>query len=159
MPMEIGNAMASPTISMPRDQQHVCDVEDEAAQRCVEKVDVVGCMEVCQEGVRIAGAAAHRKSEHKGYEEDAQTVVPIIEFEAIVLCPFEGICEGAPADGAEDSHQKCNLKGGWNKHAAKLRLAIALDGLSFVREAAIMPCETEIWKSQVITPVIGPAAN
>ena len=119
-----------------RDQQHVCDIEDESAQRCVEKVDVVGCVEVCQEGIGIAGAAAHRKSEHEGYEEDAQTVVPVIKFEAIILRPFEGICEGAPADGAEDSHQKCNVKRGWNKHAAKAPARDCLDRLSFVREAS-----------------------
>ena len=46
MPIEMGNAIARPTISIPATRSYVCDIEDEAADGGVEKIDAVGGVDV-----------------------------------------------------------------------------------------------------------------
>ena len=102
-------------------EEYVGDIEDEAADRGVEEVDVVGGVDVCEEGSWAAGVAAHGEGEQQGDEEDAEPVVPVVKLETIVARAFEGVGKGAPADGAEDGHEQGGGEGGWDKHTMVLQ--------------------------------------
>ena len=65
-------------------------------------------------------ADLHGVTEDERDEKDSNRVVPVEEFEAIVLHALVGIGPGAPADGARDHHQQRDTQRLWCIHRGSL---------------------------------------
>src|ERR1700679_331461 len=51
---------------------------------------------------------AHRVPQDQRNQEDAESVVPVKQLEAIILDALVSVGPGAPANGARNHHEQCN---------------------------------------------------
>ena len=86
-------------------------------------------MDVIEEAVGIVAGAAHGEREDERDKEDTDCIVPVEEFEAVILDTLEGVGPGPPTDGAGDHHQKSNLQSTRCEHGPPKRCCRAKAGL------------------------------
>src|SRR5579863_953656 len=89
-----------------RDQQQIRQIENRAARERGSHVRAARRVNIFNKGKRPAVNAAHGQREDQRNQENADGVVPVEKFEAVILHAFVSVGPRAPADGAGDDHQQ-----------------------------------------------------
>src|SRR6266403_692514 len=73
-------------------------------------------MDVVQEARGIIRGTSYGERQHQRDEKNADGVVPIEQFETVILHTFISICPGAPTNRARNHHNQGNAKIMRNEH-------------------------------------------
>ena len=79
------------------DKQHVGNVENETAERCIQQCAACGLMQVADEAERPMIRRAERKRIDQRRGKDTEAVVPVIELKAVTFRELKRICETIPS--------------------------------------------------------------
>src|SRR5437667_11599044 len=88
------------------DKEEVCKVENRPASKRVNEIRSIRRADVVQKTRSITRSIAHRKRQCDRDQENAEGVVPIKQFETVVLHAFIGVRPGTPTDRAVEYHWK-----------------------------------------------------
>jgi len=86
------------------DKEEVCKVENRPASKRVNEIRSIRRADVVQKTRSIIRSIAHRKRQCDRDQENAEGVVPVKQFETVVLHAFIGVRPGTPTDRAGEYH-------------------------------------------------------
>src|SRR5580692_984404 len=81
---------------------------------------MIGGTNVVQKTRRVVSRTAQRERAHQRNQKNADRIIPIKKFKAIILHALECIGPRSPADRAGDRHQQRDCKIRWRKHRGSL---------------------------------------
>src|SRR5207249_8300007 len=87
-----------------RDKKEIRKVEDSAAGKRVDEIRAIRRANVVQKTRGIVRSIAHRKGQRDRDQENAKSIVPVKQFETVVLYAFIGVGPGAPTDRTGEYH-------------------------------------------------------
>ena len=114
-----------------RDQEQIGDIEDEPADERRNDVAPVGDGHVGEKSLAATAGRAQGERQDERDQKDADGIVPVEEFEPVVLRHLAGVGPRTPANGARNHHHHGHGESLWNEHATPLSSELA--GTVFAR--------------------------